>query len=177
VPTSGWRLVTDLHSRHVGTMNKHRRIVSVLVTIALATGLLCNSAAASDADPYADAVSPDTTAALTDPGNVLGAPDGQFTTVTGHLGAWIVLDLGAGEEGIGNLDVYYRELDLLVDQTDVEFLQANGKRVAYASLIMFSGSRVATLSNTSTTPYRYVRIRAGSVQRYGLDAIKVAALA
>ena len=145
----------------------------------LLTGILSPVAAAATvaADPYADAVSPDTTAALTNPGNVIGAPDGLFTTVTGHLGAWIVLDLGAGEEAIGNLDVYYRGPDVLADQTDVEFLQANGNRIASATLTMFSGSRVATVPNRSSKSYRYVRIRAGVVQVYGLDAIKAAALA
>jgi hypothetical protein len=145
--------------------------------MAVALVLAASVAAGPPVDPYADAVSPSTTAMVVDPDNALGVPDGRIATVTGHLGAWFVLDLGAGEEGVGNLDFSYFEPQFLADQTDVELRDANGRLVVSQTVVLFHGNRVVTVANTSPNPYRFVWIRAGQVQRYGVDAVTAAGLA
>ncbi|WP_375757316.1 hypothetical protein [Corallococcus exercitus] len=57
-------------------------------------------------DPYADAVASGTTATVLNASAALGAPDGQAATLLGLLNTALVLDLGQGEEGTGDLRVY-----------------------------------------------------------------------
>ncbi|AEI65024.1 cysteine-rich repeat-containing protein [Corallococcus macrosporus] len=81
--------------------------------------------AASTWDPYADAVASGTTATVLNASAARGAPDGQVATLLGLLNTALVLDLGQGEEGTGDLRVYYQGLSLaLVAQVD--FLKADG---------------------------------------------------
>ncbi|MFI6025948.1 hypothetical protein [Amycolatopsis magusensis] len=127
------------------------------------------------ADPYADAIAPSTTAVVQNGANALGAPDGRFATVSGNANSHVVFDLGAGEEGTGDLLVHFHGFDLAV-QTTVEFLDGAGQPVSTAPLGMISfGAHTATVPNPSATPYRFVRIRAGFILnplKFGVDAIQ-----
>src|SRR5215217_5519129 len=124
-------------------------------------------------DPYADAVASGTTATVLNASAALGAPDGHAATLVGLLNAALVLDLGAGEEGTGDLRVYYKGLSLaLVAQVD--FLKADGTFIASSSLHLVElglGTHVAVALYPGNKPYRYVRLR-GAVAIYLVDAVE-----
>ncbi|MGH3624879.1 MAG: hypothetical protein ACRDQ5_24330 [Sciscionella sp.] len=148
---------------------------------AMLAGTMAPQAAADpNIDPYIDAIAPNTTADVIDPGSALGAPDGRYATVSGR--GWVsnralVLDFGAGEEGVGDIDVYYHGLTLS-QHTDIQFLNSNGTTVASTTLTMIGfGDHVVTVDNTSTKSYRYLRIHTTVSEHFGLDAIKTAAVA
>nr|WP_240359390.1 Ig-like domain-containing protein [Pyxidicoccus trucidator] len=125
-------------------------------------------------DPYADAVAPGTTATVLNASAALGAPDGKAATLLGLLNTALVLDLGAGEEGTGDLRVYYQGLSLaLVAQVD--FLKADGTFVGSSSLHLVElglGTHVAVATYPGTAPYRYVRLRGAVLALYLVDAVE-----
>ncbi|MFY2560728.1 tandem-95 repeat protein [Corallococcus terminator] len=124
-------------------------------------------------DPYADAVASGTNAAVLNASAALGAPDGQAATLLGLLNAALVLDLGAGEEGTGDLRVYYHGLSLaLVAQVD--FLKADGTLIGSSSLHLVElglGTHIAVATYPGNKPYRYVRLR-GALAIYLVDAVE-----
>ncbi|AKF80124.1 EGF domain-containing protein [Myxococcus fulvus 124B02] len=124
-------------------------------------------------DPYADAVSSGTTATVLNASAALGAPDGKAATLLGLLNAALVLDLGAGEEGTGDLRVYYQGLSLaLVAQVD--FLKADGTFIGSSSLHLVElglGTHIAVATYPGNVPYRYVRLK-GAVALYLVDAVE-----
>ncbi|WP_255203996.1 LamG-like jellyroll fold domain-containing protein [Myxococcus sp. AM011] len=124
-------------------------------------------------DPYADAVASGTTATVLNASAALGAPDGQAATLLGLLNAALVLDLGQGEEGTGDLRVYYQGLSLaLVAQVD--FLKADGTFIGSSSLHLVElglGTHIAVATYPGNVPYRYVRLR-GAVALYLVDAVE-----
>ncbi|MCY1043199.1 FG-GAP-like repeat-containing protein [Corallococcus sp. bb12-1] len=122
-------------------------------------------------DLYADAVAPGTTPAVLHPSRALGAPDGQRATIPGLLTSALVLDLGQGEEGTGDLRVYYQGLAaVLVAQVD--FLKADGTRVGSSLLHMGLGTHVAVARYPGNYPYRYVRLRGALFGIYQVDAVE-----
>jgi hypothetical protein len=158
-------------------------VVALLLPVpaagAVPVGLGARGAVASD--PYVDALGPGNEIQVDDAVNLFGAPDGRFATVNGRLTRFLVLDLGAGEEGIGDLEVYYalQPNQLIVVAMDVHFLDRNGKRLGQGQLNMFGADglpRVATVENPSSKPYRYLKILTGLNTVY-FDAMRVAALA
>ena len=127
----------------------------------------------ADADPYADAIGPGTNAVVLNGSTALGAPDGQLATVVGLLGGRIVLDLGAGEEGIGNLVIHYGGLNVGV-ATTVDLLDANSAVVGSAPVRLVQlgvGTHTAVVPHAGA-PYRYVRVNAGVLQTIDLDAVQ-----
>ncbi|MFY2560737.1 DUF4215 domain-containing protein [Corallococcus terminator] len=126
-------------------------------------------------DPYADAVASGTTAAVLNPGRALGAPDGQVATVLGLLNSALVLDLGQGEEGTGDLRVYYRGLNVaLVAQVD--FVKADGRTTISSGPLRLVelglGTHVAVVRYSGNEPYRYVRLRGALLALYLVDAVE-----
>ncbi|WP_426749800.1 Ig-like domain-containing protein [Myxococcus sp. Y35] len=125
-------------------------------------------------DPYADAVASGTTATVLNARAALGAPDGQAATLLGLLNAALVLDLGQGEEGTGDLRVYYQGLSLaLVAQVD--FLKADGTYIGSSSLHLVElglGTHVAVATYSGNVPYRYVRLRGTVLALYLVDAVE-----
>ncbi|MCP3166188.1 tandem-95 repeat protein [Myxococcus qinghaiensis] len=121
-------------------------------------------------DLYADAVAPGTTLAVLNPNRALGAPDGQRATIPGLLST-LVLDLGQGEEGTGDLRVYYRGLSVLL-VAHVDFLKADRTVVASSPLHMGLGTHVAVVSYPGNYPYRYVRLRGALFGPYQVDAVE-----
>ncbi|MFY1826098.1 Ig-like domain-containing protein [Myxococcus fulvus] len=124
-------------------------------------------------DPYADAVGADTNAAVLNASAALGAPDGRAATLLGLLNAALVLDLGQGEEGTGDLRVYYQGLSLaLVAQVD--FLKADGTFVVSSPLHLVElglGTHIAVARYPGNVPYRYVRLK-GALAVYLVDAVE-----
>ncbi|MBE4751653.1 tandem-95 repeat protein [Corallococcus sp. ZKHCc1 1396] len=125
-------------------------------------------------DPYADAVASGTTATVLNASAALGAPDGQAATLLGLLNSALVLDLGQGEEGTGDLRVYYKGLSLaLVAQVD--FLKADGTFIGSSSLHLVElglGTHVAVARYPGNVPYRYVRLRGAVLALYLVDAVE-----
>jgi hypothetical protein len=156
-----------------------------LLVAAAAAFLLAVPAAAAVADtpdPYIDALAPDNDIPVTDPQNLFGPPDDLFALVSGRQFRYLVLDLGAGEEGVGNLEVRYKLRPVQwPDPMWVDFLDRNGRYLGQGMLGLEPGGlnptpRVATVRNPSTRPYRYVRISTG-VQDVWFDSMRAAALA
>ncbi|MFY1831986.1 FG-GAP-like repeat-containing protein [Myxococcus fulvus] len=125
-------------------------------------------------DPYADAVVSSTTAAVLNASAALGAPDGQAATLLSVLNSALVLDLGAGEEGTGDLRVYYQGLTLaLVAQVD--FLKADGTLIGSSTLHLKElglGTHIAVATYPGNLPYRYVRVRGAVLALYLVDAVE-----
>ncbi|NRD59656.1 MULTISPECIES: FG-GAP-like repeat-containing protein [Corallococcus] len=125
-------------------------------------------------DPYADAVVSSTTAAVLNASAALGAPDGQAATMLSVLNSALVLDLGQGEEGTGDLRVYYQGLTLaLVAQVD--FLKADGTFIGSSTLHLKElglGTHIAVATYPGNVPYRYVRLRGAVLALYLVDAVE-----
>src|SRR5437660_261522 len=85
------------------------KVIGIFFTTALAMLLATSAVAAPPPDPYADAVDATTSGTLL-PENAIGAPDGNVATVVNVAGTALVLDMGADEEGTGDLVVRYRGL-------------------------------------------------------------------
>ncbi|TDQ00430.1 hypothetical protein [Labedaea rhizosphaerae] len=151
---------------------------AVVVGVVLGWGLAASPALAGTADPYLDAIAPDSTVVITDAAAMLGAPDGRYATVQGQFGRQLVVDLGAGEEGVGDLEVaYVNPPGTLSQQLWVDFLDGNGRKVGEGYLLMIGTSaRTAVVSNSATQSYRYLRM-VTEVRTYRFDSMKTAALA
>ncbi|MCE9673222.1 EGF domain-containing protein [Myxococcus stipitatus] len=125
-------------------------------------------------DPYADAVAPGGVSSVLNPQNAVGAPDGNVATMLALLGGSLVLDMGAGEEGTGPLRVYYQGLTVVLVAT-VEFLRADMSLIATGQaqfLNLGSGTFSTLVPYSSTTPYRYVRLRGVVLGVYMVDAVE-----
>ncbi|MFL5801207.1 MAG: MBG domain-containing protein, partial [Roseiflexaceae bacterium] len=133
------------------------------------------ASAALPADPYADAVDSNS-ASILNPANAVGAPDGaQATVVSGLSNNTLVLDMGQGEDGTGNLIVYYGGLALGL-ATTVDFLDANHVLIASGSLNLAgigAGASTAVVTYPSAPmPYRYIRLNSTLLSTYLLDAVE-----
>jgi hypothetical protein len=136
--------------------------------------------AAPPADPYADAANalPGISVIIT-PDNALGAPDSELAVIIG-VAASLQLDLGEGEEGTGDLTVYYGGVSVSLLSGIVTFLDENESPITTGS---FNLVKVEVGTNTVVIPfdyadndytaYRYV-IFTGLVDAYGIDAIETA---
>lgn len=129
-------------------------------------------------DPYVDAVAPANEVPVTDPANLVGPPDGRFATVSGRFAKFLVLDLGSGEEGVGDLEVrFHQPPGTLVQTMDVHFLDGNGQHLGQGQLTMIgAGTRVTTVTTPSVRPYRYLKILTG-LQTARFDSMRAEALA
>lgn len=140
------------------------------------------AAGADIPDPYIDALAPDNDIPVTDPQNLFGSPDDLFALVSGRQFRWLVLDLGAGEEGVGDLEVRYKLRPLQwPDPMWVDFLDRDGRYLGQGMLGLSPGGlnptpSVTMVHNPSTRPYRYVRISTG-VQDVWFDSMRATALA
>jgi hypothetical protein len=130
------------------------------------------------ADPYVDAIAPDNQVEVLNGSDLIGSPDGRFATVRGQFGQHLVLDLGAGEEGVGDLEVRFTNPAGTLTQTmDVHFLDQNGQDLGQGQLVMVGmGAHTTTVDNPSTQPYRYLSILVG-LRTAGFDSMRASALA
>jgi hypothetical protein len=91
----------------------------------------------------------------------------------------LVLDLGEGEEGTGNLKVYYRGLSAQL-ATTVDFLVAASHVIGSSQLNLTdisSGTHIA-VANYSAKPtlYRFVRLRGRLLASFGVDAVEAVSI-
>jgi len=177
-PRAGRAFVTN-HGRilwcgRVRSDTQAMRALTLLVAVLLLSAP--TATAAAEPDPYVDAVAPANQVPVTDPENLVGPPDDRFATVSGRFAKFLVLDLGAGEEGVGDLEVrFHHPVGTLAQTMDVHFLDANGQRLSQGQLIMIgAGTRVTTVTNLSTRPYRYLKILTG-VQTARFDSMRAGA--
>jgi hypothetical protein len=130
-------------------------------------------------DPYANAVGPGSSALAQEAFQALGPPDGESALMMGLLGTSLVLDMGEGEEGTGELSVYYTGVSIGV-VTYVDFLRADGSLLSSGLLHLAKirgGKQVTHVPYPSApTPYRYVRIRGLLAVPYAIDAVEAASI-
>jgi hypothetical protein len=122
----------------------------------------------SAADPYADAVVAGSDKFLSSESS-LGAPDFIFSdNISG--GGTLTLDMGDGEEGLGDLTLHYAVLNPQVQITFTLYDSSN-------NVLLTSGS-MAPLSNVwivpydGEIPYRYVSIWNSSTKTIRIDAVE-----
>ena len=148
------------------------RLVIVALVLVMASLPGIRAFAASPADPYADAVA-SSTLLIVNPNQALGQPNGNYATVVG-ISDQLVLDMGAGEEGTGNLKVYFGDASLAVGLT-VKFLDASQNTIASKTIALADiqvGTHTAIIPYaTALGPYRYVSL-GGLVQAITVDAVE-----
>jgi hypothetical protein len=83
--------------------------------------------------------------------------------------------MGAGEEGTGDLKVYYAGLSAQV-ATTVDFMDASGRVISSSQLQLVdlgAGAHVAVVQySAAPTPYRFVRLRGKLLASFGVDAVE-----
>ncbi|HEY1011468.1 MAG TPA: hypothetical protein VGE07_02110 [Herpetosiphonaceae bacterium] len=125
------------------------------------------------ADAYADAVGAGSTPLIVAPASALGSPDGQSAVVVSVLGQGLVLDMGAGEEGTGDLIVHYRGVNVAVT-AQVDFLAADQTVLHTAAIPLVGlnadlGYELQVAYPRAPQPWRFVRFRAAATV-YLIDA-------
>ncbi len=129
-------------------------------------------------DPYADAVQSFSATGITNPANAVGAPDGNYTTTAG-VNATVTLDMGFGEEGTGNLRIYFGTI-LAGATVKVDFLNGHFGVIKSSTTSLITNTSASTrdfpFSYASTHQgYRYVRITSQAEGGTSLDAIRALA--
>ncbi|MFD7656952.1 hypothetical protein ACFV4N_23515 [Actinosynnema sp. NPDC059797] len=136
------------------------------------------TAPSATADPYVDALAPDNEVRVDDPAGLVGAPDGRYAVVHGRFAEFLVVDLGAGEEGVGDLEVHFalEPNDVFGVYLDVHFLDRDGRSLGQGRLGMVRATGVATVKAPSAKPYRYLKILTG-VRTLSFDSMRAAQVA
>ncbi|ADO75301.1 uncharacterized protein STAUR_7546 [Stigmatella aurantiaca DW4/3-1] len=130
-------------------------------------------------DPYANAIGPGTSSPVLGADSALGGPDEQSAIVLGLLNTALVLDMGEGEEGTGDLSVYYSGVSIGI-VTHVDFLRTDGSLISSGLLHLAKirgGKQVTDVAySAAPTPYRYVRLRGLLAVPYAVDAVEAASI-
>ncbi len=160
------------------TSRLYSRLAVLSITLAVSVASW-SVVAAPPPDPYADAVDPTTGAVVVNPERALGAPDNTGALVVGTVVPTdandLVLDMGAGEEGTGDLVVYYRGVSTNLI-ANVAFLDQSRNVITTGRLELLATGDATTSSSTivpytsKLTPYRFVRFDA-AVADYTVDAV------
>ncbi|MBI2484969.1 hypothetical protein HYW18_02370 [Candidatus Uhrbacteria bacterium] len=141
-----------------------------LFLVSFVLSLLALPAFAEEPDRYADTVVEGQNFFLSSEA-ALGAPDNVFSDNMSGGGS-LKLDLGRGEEGLGNLTLHYAVFSPQV-QVIVDLLDANGN-------LLLSQGNYAPIANSwvfeysGTTPYRYVVIYNTGRLTLRIDAVEAA---
>lgn len=155
-------------------------ILSITSFILAAYPQIGNVQAAPPADPHADAAtaSPDISVIIA-PDNALGEPDDNLALIIG-IGASLRLDMGDGEEGTGDLTVYYGGLEVSLLGGQASFLDENENLITTESFNLLeigAGTHTVSISYDYAahgyTAYRYVTFT-GLLDIFGIDAIETA---
>ncbi|MDC0712643.1 hypothetical protein POL68_29540 [Stigmatella sp. ncwal1] len=156
----------------------HRLLGMWLVLTGYASALATGHSPATEEFPpsalYANATSLEENAHVLNAESAIGPPDTNSATVLGLPSASLVLDMGEGEEGTGDLRVYYSGVSIAL-VTQVEFLRADGTVIS-KHLLQFakirSGNEITVVKYSGLmTPYRYVRLKGGLATAYRVDAV------
>ena len=159
----------------------YKKHVAVLTAFGLAFSLMWLTHALALAvpppDPFADAVDAESTGlTVVNANNAVGAPDEEFATVAGVPANDLVLDMGEGEEGSGDLTVYYQLASVGISTT-IEFLDADRAVIetqeADLATAEMGAFTVVVPFGSPSTPYRYVRF-VSNATTYEIDAVEAA---
>lgn len=126
------------------------------------------------ADVFADSVYSVSADVLTS-GNAVGAPDGMYADFRDDRSD-VVLDLGEGEEGMGDLALYVYLIDYGATYS-VTFYDADWTSLGTSGDIIAIGSSSVIAEYAGVTPYRYVKIASMDTAQWRLDAVEVFVLA
>lgn len=155
-------------------MTKRIERFSIILIILFLFTIAVSGVFSANQDPYADAIV--TSNGIFNAEAAIGAPDGEYANIFG-INDRIVLDMGEGEEGTGDLLIHYGDvgLDLI---TSIQFLDSE-MHILDSQIIpldlAFSPMTATVTYNPAPlpdyTPYRYVRF-SGLLINYGIDAIE-----
>ena len=154
----------------------------LLTGAVIAPWIAWSASAAPPPDPYADAVDVSTGALIVAPMNAVGPPDNNGALVPATILPTpmndLVLDMGEGEEGTGDLTVFFRGVSLNTVAT-VQFLDASRNLITTGQLDLVaigdvgaSGQDIVPYS-AKPAPYRFVRF-IGETSTYSIDAVQAA---
>jgi len=123
-------------------------------------------------DPFADGVA-NATDEIIAPENAIGAPDESYAEIVGGDGQSLLLDMGEGEDGTGNLDLNYKVakdtrifLEFLEEAENGAFHTLEQKEVVLRAGIKSN----LVIYDASPTPYRFVRLSTVD-GKYQIDAV------
>ncbi len=126
------------------------------------------------ADVFANSVYAESADVLTTE-HAVGAPDGAYADFrTGSTS--IILDLGEGEEGLGDLALFVYLLNYGASYY-VTFYDADWIDLGSSGDTIAIGSTSVIAEYEGTTPYRYVKVASTNSAQWRLDAVEVFALA
>ena len=128
---------------------------------------------ASTSDPYADILISNSPSNLLGPERTIGAPDGVSASFLGK-DVSLVLDMGQGEEGTGDLTLHMQLLNYGATAT-ISFLDENQQVITSTNHLFAIGEATPTIVYNNTEPYRYVKIYTTEEEEWNLDAIETTA--
>ena len=89
-----------------------------------------------------------------------GGPDGNTATLGVGVDCTLLLDMGKGEEGLGDLTIYFSGTAHVGAQVTVSLLDSSGNVLTSTNnaldLSLTPGPQTTTLTYSGTVPYRYV---------------------
>lgn len=153
--------------------------VTSLIMVVIATLILSISAsAAPPADPYADAVDMVNGSGMLNVFELQGEPDNGYATIVAIGGDFLIMDMGEGEEGTGDLIIHHGPVSLASVGLTLDFLDADHNVIAsdwvMIDISVNSGTVTADYDPSplpAYTPYRYVRFNA-PITAVKLDALE-----
>jgi hypothetical protein len=145
------------------------RTISLLVITGLFFSLALPIANAEGADPYADSVYQASNQTYF-PDGAIGAPDQTYAQFFAK-DASLILDMGEGEEGVGDVTLSYAVLDFGA-AFRMEFKDENFTTLqSYSATWQVTTSQI-TIDYTATSAYRYVGITSMEEEVWKLDAVE-----
>ena len=150
------------------------KYLGVLVTII--SVLIFSIPNAYAADAYANSIFNQSIIGVSDSDKMLGAPDSQTGVIAG-VDVLATLDMGSGEEGTGDLRIYFGAVSA-GGWMEVSFLDSEGSyiKVYYITFPTSMGATTRTLAfdpdNYSGAHYRYIRLRSIAAVGLQIDALE-----
>jgi hypothetical protein len=141
-----------------------------LFAILLVGSLLSPFAAhAAGTDVYGDSVTTYSNIDLLSPLNAAGAPDGAYADFRDE-GTYLTIDMGEGEEGMGDLILTVRTLEFGAT-VRTTFYDADMIPLGTGSSL-FSPSSTSVNISYSGDAYRFVKIESPEEEEWGLDSVQ-----
>ena len=152
-----------------------RSLILIILILVLGIGSAAYILQPDDSpNPFADGCQASSEKIAT-PENCAGGPDGKFVEISkGDRNHSILIDMGEGQEGTGNLMIYYKtEGDVSIA---VQFAKFENDTIIPITeqLITLSKEHTENLLTYPDlpSPYRYVRVYASEERKYKLDAVR-----
>ena len=149
------------------------RYFSLLFILGLFVGqsvLSVSPVFASTSDPYADILISNSPSNLLGAERTIGAPDGVYASFLGK-DVSLILDMGQGEEGTGDLMLHMQLLNYGATVT-ISFLDENKQVITSINHLFAIGETTPTITYNNTKPYRYIKIYTTEEEEWNLDAIE-----